>query len=100
MQAAASSIDGMGTPLFVPVLFLPWSEICGCLALTSLAACSQRLRKDGIGGKKMVARVRTVAFQGIEAVPVDVQVMIAPGKVGIQMVRWINFISLAQFRRR
>lgn len=48
----------------------------------------------------MVARVRTVAFQGIEAVPVDVQVMIAPGKVGIQMVRWINFISLAQFRRR
>ncbi|RWF48630.1 MAG: ATP-binding protein [Mesorhizobium sp.] len=34
----------------------------------------------------MVARVRTVAFQGIEAVPVDVQVMIAPGKVGIQIV--------------
>ncbi|RVA97021.1 ATP-binding protein, partial [Mesorhizobium sp. M7A.F.Ca.CA.004.01.1.1] len=26
----------------------------------------------------MVARVRTVAFQGIEAVPVDVQLMIAP----------------------
>lgn len=39
----------------------------------------------------MVARVRTVAFQGIEAVPVDVQVMVAPGKVGMQMVRWINF---------
>jgi hypothetical protein len=34
----------------------------------------------------MVSRVRTVAFQGIEAVPVDVQVMIAPGKVGIQIV--------------
>lgn len=34
----------------------------------------------------MVARVRTVAFQGIEAVPVDVQVMIAPGKVGMQIV--------------
>ena len=30
----------------------------------------------------MVSRVRTVAFQGIEAVPVDVQVMVAPGKVG------------------
>jgi hypothetical protein len=30
--------------------------------------------------------VRTVAFQGIEAVPVDVQVMVAPGKVGIQIV--------------
>lgn len=34
----------------------------------------------------MVSRVRTVAFQGIEAVPVDVQVMIAPGKVGMQIV--------------
>jgi magnesium chelatase family protein len=34
----------------------------------------------------MVARVRTVAFQGIEAVPVDVQVMVAPGKVGMQIV--------------
>ncbi|SEQ54897.1 magnesium chelatase family protein [Faunimonas pinastri] len=28
----------------------------------------------------MVARVTTVAFQGIEAIPVDVQVLIAPGK--------------------
>ncbi|OWK18769.1 hypothetical protein AJ88_01590 [Mesorhizobium amorphae CCBAU 01583] len=36
--------------------------------------------------KKMVARVRTVAFQGIEAVPVDVQVMIAPGKVNMHIV--------------
>lgn len=34
----------------------------------------------------MVSRVKTVAFQGIEAVPVDVQVMVAPGKVGIQIV--------------
>jgi magnesium chelatase family protein len=34
----------------------------------------------------MVSRVRTVAFQGIEAVPVDVQVMIAPGKAGMQIV--------------
>lgn len=34
----------------------------------------------------MVSRVRTIAFQGIEAVPVDVQVMVAPGKVGIQIV--------------
>ncbi len=34
----------------------------------------------------MVARVRTVAFQGIEAVPVDVQVMIAPGKMNIHIV--------------
>ncbi len=34
----------------------------------------------------MVSRVRTVAFQGIEAVPVDVQVMIAPGKFNIHIV--------------
>ena len=34
----------------------------------------------------MVARVSTVAFQGIEAVPVDVQVMIAPGKANIHIV--------------
>ncbi|RFC62978.1 ATP-binding protein [Fulvimarina endophytica] len=34
----------------------------------------------------MVARVRTVAFHGIEARPVDVQVMVAPGKMGIQIV--------------
>lgn len=34
----------------------------------------------------MVSHVRTVAFQGIEAVPVDVQVMVAPGKVGMHIV--------------
>ena len=34
----------------------------------------------------MVSRVRTVAFHGIEAVPVDVQVMIAPGKTGMHIV--------------
>lgn len=34
----------------------------------------------------MVARVGTVAFQGIEAVPVDVQVMVAPGKMGMSIV--------------
>lgn len=34
----------------------------------------------------MVSRVRTVAFQGVKALPVDVQVMIAPGKMGINIV--------------
>ncbi|MGF0537604.1 YifB family Mg chelatase-like AAA ATPase [Agrobacterium sp. ES01] len=34
----------------------------------------------------MVARVSTVAFQGVDGVPVDVQVMVAPGKVGMQIV--------------
>ena len=34
----------------------------------------------------MVARVKTVAFRGIEAVPVDVQVMIQPGQQGMHIV--------------
>ena len=34
----------------------------------------------------MVSRIKTVAFQGIEAVPVDVQVMIQPGKSVINVV--------------
>jgi len=34
----------------------------------------------------MVSRVKTVAFHGVEAVPVDVQVMIAPGKVNFSIV--------------
>lgn len=34
----------------------------------------------------MVARVKTVAFQGIEAVPVDVQVMIQPGHAVMNIV--------------
>ncbi len=34
----------------------------------------------------MVARCTTVAFQGIQAVPVDVQVMVAPGNVGMSIV--------------
>lgn len=34
----------------------------------------------------MVARITTVAFNGIEALPVDVQVMIAPGKMGMSIV--------------
>ena len=35
---------------------------------------------------EMVARVNTVAFQGIEGVPVDVQVMVGPGKLAMQIV--------------
>jgi magnesium chelatase family protein len=34
----------------------------------------------------MVSRVTTVAFEGIEAIPVDVQVLIAPGKPGFNIV--------------
>lgn len=34
----------------------------------------------------MVSRCTTIAFQGIQAVPVDVQVMIGPGKMSMQIV--------------
>ena len=34
----------------------------------------------------MVSSCTTIAFQGIKAVPVDVQVMIGPGKVSMQIV--------------
>jgi magnesium chelatase family protein len=34
----------------------------------------------------MVSRVATVAFHGIEGLPVDVQVMISPGKLAMQIV--------------
>ncbi|WP_182083919.1 YifB family Mg chelatase-like AAA ATPase [Aureimonas sp. ME7] len=34
----------------------------------------------------MISRVRTVAFQGVDAIPVDVEVMVAPGKMGMQIV--------------
>ena len=34
----------------------------------------------------MQAKVRTVAFQGIDVLPIDVQVMIAPGNLAFAMV--------------
>ena len=34
----------------------------------------------------MQARVRTVSFQGIDVLPVDVQVLVAPGTVGFAVV--------------
>lgn len=39
-----------------------------------------------MGFEAMVARCKTIAFSGIQAVPVDVQVMVAPGKMGMQIV--------------
>ncbi len=47
----------------------------------------------------MVARVNTIAFQGIEGVPVDVQVMVAPGKLGMQIVG-LPDKALAESRER
>jgi magnesium chelatase family protein len=43
-------------------------------------------REPGEKGQSMVSRVATVAFQGIEGLAVDVQVMVAPGKIGMQIV--------------
>ena len=40
----------------------------------------------------MVQRVTTVAFEGIEARAVDVQVQVAPGLPAFKMVRAINYI--------
>ncbi|MBL0849004.1 MAG: ATP-binding protein [Candidatus Liberibacter ctenarytainae] len=34
----------------------------------------------------MISRISTIAFQGIKGIPVDVQVMVSPGRVGIQIV--------------
>lgn len=34
----------------------------------------------------MVSHIKTVAFSGVEALPVDVQVMLAPGKMGMSIV--------------
>ena len=34
----------------------------------------------------MVSRCTTIAFQGIQAIPVDVQVMVGPGKMNMQIV--------------
>ena len=34
----------------------------------------------------MQAKVRTVAFQGVDVLPVDVQVMIAPGTIAFAVV--------------
>lgn len=42
--------------------------------------------RQASGGCALVTHVQTVAFDGIEAVPVDVQVMVAPGKMGMQIV--------------
>lgn len=58
--------------------------MCPAQALRGLIV--EGLGQTQIRGQDMVARVRTVAFQGIEAVPVDVQVMIAPGKVNMHIV--------------
>ncbi len=43
-------------------------------------------------GVAMVQRVSTVAFEGIEARAVDVQVQVAPGLPAFNLVETINFL--------
>lgn len=47
-----------------------------------MPSVAQRTRKE----EQMVARIQTLAFQGIDAVKVDVQVHVAPGKMIFNMV--------------
>ncbi|WP_333947905.1 magnesium chelatase domain-containing protein [Candidatus Liberibacter brunswickensis] len=34
----------------------------------------------------MISRISTIAFHGIKEIPVEVQVMVSPGRVGVQIV--------------
>jgi hypothetical protein len=71
-------------------MFLPSGQLYASLSLAGsfrdrgIAAWPKPAA--GKAGGSMVSRVTTVAFEGVEAVPVDVQVMVAPGKVGMQIV--------------
>lgn len=67
-------------------MFLICPPIYACLQGSGVRLSVTGQRKSGLGGNCMVSRVSTVAFQGIEAVRVDVQVMIAPGKMGMSIV--------------
>lgn len=48
----------------------------------------------------MVARVSTVVFQGVEDVPVEVQVMIEPGQVMMQNAACPAYVPPAEYTKR
>src|SRR5947209_20177363 len=56
---------------------------CSCAAAALALLCEQPASHEG---RVMVVRVATVAFEGIEARPVDVQVQILPGNVVFNIV--------------
>src|SRR5437868_5058917 len=62
--------------VYVPVMFLPAAELSATL----------RRGKKGRPRQRMVQRVSTVAFEGIEARAVDVQVQVAPGLPAFHVV--------------
>src|SRR5690554_4980879 len=52
---------------------------CSCRPLPALLALSLKSERVGAIGGGMATSITTVAFEGIKAVPVDVQVQISPG---------------------
>jgi magnesium chelatase family protein len=56
-------------------------------------------RRSARKGGKMVSRVSTVAFEGVEARPVDVQVQIASGTV-VFMIVGLGDKAVAESRER
>jgi hypothetical protein len=58
----------------------------GMIAAREHAESSALSAGMGTGGARMAARVRTVAFSGIDALPVDVQVQIASGMPAFTIV--------------
>ena len=68
-----------GALIHVPVLFL------SSQSRSATPNCAK-----GQAGSGMVQRVSTVAFEGIEARAVDVQVQVAPGLPAFAMVTTFN----------
>src|SRR5690554_5736574 len=52
---------------------------CSCRSLLALLALLSKSERAGAIGGSMATSITTVAFEGIEAVPVDVQVQVSPG---------------------
>ena len=70
-----------------------WARAARCAALELRRVCSlnvlarqRKFRYCAALGSDMVQRVSTVAFEGIEVRPVDVQVQIAPGMPAFTIV--------------
>jgi hypothetical protein len=76
LPSAAASRDGGAIRIPRTTLLFPK---CSCRREKVPLLCRQ-------AGRDMVQRVTTVAFEGIEIRPVDVQVQVAPGMPAFTMV--------------
>ena len=56
------------------------------LSLRAVPGCEKDREEQARIGGRVVARVSTIAFQGIEGVPVEVQVLLSPGKINMHIV--------------